>query len=152
MDDTKRKTAVAVGIFMLIGLVCVAYLALRPGDLNLYPRKQYQITARFTSASGLRQGAYVEAGGVRVGSVAAIRFDPEKYVAVVTLAIDQNVPVAKDAVASIRTAGIIGDKFIKITPGGAEEILADGMEIRETEPSINLEELISKYIFEGDKK
>lgn len=141
----------AVGLFMIIGLFCVAYLAVRPGDLNVYPRKQYQVTARFTSASGLREGAYVEAGGVRVGSVVRIRFDPEKYAAEVTLAVDENVPISKDAVASIRTAGIIGDKFVKITPGGAEENLADGMAIRETEPSINLEELISKYIFEGGK-
>jgi len=152
MGNTRSKTAVTVGLFMLIGLLCVGYLAVRPGDFNLYPSKRYQVTARFTSASGLRQGAYVEAGGVRIGSVAGIRFDPEKYVAVVTLSIDNDVPIAKDAVASIRTAGIIGDKFVKITPGGAEEFLGLGMEIRETEPSINLEELISKYIFEGGKK
>lgn len=152
MEDTRSKTAVVVGLFMLIGLFCVAYLAVRPGDLNLLPRKQYQVTARFTSASGLREGAYVEAGGVRVGNVAAIQFDPEKYAALVTLAIDERVPISKDAVASIRTAGIIGDKFVKISPGGADENLADGMSIRETEPSINLEELISKYIFEGGKK
>lgn len=152
MEDNRSRTAISVGVFMLIGLLCVAYLAVRPGDVNLFPRQQYFVTARFTSASGLREGAFVEAGGVRVGNVADIRFDPDKYVAVVTLAIDQGVPISKDAVASVRTAGIIGDKFVKITPGGADQYLTSGMEIRETEPSINLEELISKYIFEGGKK
>ena len=98
----------------------------------------------------MRSGAYVEAGGVRIGTVDAIEFDPEDYLAIVNLAIDTDVPIHEDAVASIRTAGIIGDKFIKITPGGGE-YLQEGDEIYETEPSINLEELISKYIFETEK-
>ena len=152
MEDNRSKTAIAAGVFMLIGLLCVAYLAVRPGDVNLFPRKQYLVSARFTSASGLREGAYVEAGGVRVGNVAGIRFDRDKYVAVVTMAIDDGVPISRDAVASIRTAGIIGDKFVKISPGGDDQTLTSGMEFKETEPSINLEELISKYIFEGGKK
>ena len=152
MEENRSKTTIGVAIFMLVGLLCAAYLAVRPGELNLFPRKQYPVTARFTSASGLREGAYVEAGGVRVGRVAGIRFDPDKYVAIVTMAIDQGVPISRDAVASIRTAGIIGDKFVKITPGGDDQYLTSGMEFKETEPSINLEELISKYIFEGGKK
>lgn len=152
MGDIRSRTMIIVGLFMLIGLICVSYLAIRLGEVRLFARNQYEVVARFTSASGLREGAYVEAGGVRVGNVAAIRFDPEDYLAEVTLAIDEGVPISTDAVASIRTAGIIGDKFIKITPGGAEDYLASGMEIVETESSINLEELISKYIFESDKK
>jgi len=69
---------------------------------------------------------------------------------VVTMDIDNGVIISEDAIASVRTSGIIGDKFIKITPGGSEVVLTEGMEIYETEPSINLEELISKYIFESD--
>ena len=98
----------------------------------------------------MRAGAFVEAAGVRVGTVDSIVFDPEEYQSIVYLAIDEDVPIHEDAVASIRTAGIIGDKFIKITPGGGE-YLQEGDEIFETEPSINLEELISKYIFETEK-
>ena len=135
---------------MLVGLACISYIAIQLGDLRVLGQESYTVYARFTSSSGLRTGAFVEAAGVRVGTVDSIVFDPEEYQAIVYLAIDKDVPVHEDAVASIRTAGIIGDKFIKITPGGGE-FLAEGEEIFETEPSINLEELISKYIFETEK-
>lgn len=152
MADKQTKNEIVVGLFLLLGLICVSWLAIRLGDISMFGQDRYQVVARFTSASGLRQGAYVEAGGVRVGIVDSIGFDPERYQAVVVMSIDNGVPISEDAVASIRTAGIIGDKFVKITPGGAEGMLSAGMEIVETEPSINLEELISKYIFESGKK
>lgn len=148
---SERKIQLIVGVFMVIGLVCVTYLAVKLGDLSLMGGHRYQVIAKFTSASGLREGAYVEAAGVRVGLVDKIKFDPDDYLAVVTLDIDDYVHIQEDAIASIRTAGIIGDKYVKITPGG-QEYLKPGGEIVETEPSINLEELISKYVFEsGDK-
>jgi phospholipid/cholesterol/gamma-HCH transport system substrate-binding protein len=150
MADKKTKIEIAVGFFMLVGLACISYIAIQLGDLRVLGQESYTVYARFTSSSGLRTGAFVEAAGVRVGTVDSIVFDPEEYQAIVYLAIDKDVPVHEDAVASIRTAGIIGDKFIKITPGGGE-FLAEGEEIFETEPSINLEELISKYIFETEK-
>ena len=150
MADKQTKTEIIVGFFMLVGLGCITYIAVQLGDLQVLGQESYIVKARFTSASGLRSGAYVEAGGVRIGTVASIKFDPEDYLAIVSLAIDTDVPIHEDAVASIRTAGIIGDKFIKITPGGGE-YLQEGDEIFETEPSINLEELISKYIFETEK-
>lgn len=152
MADKQTKIEIVVGLFLLLGLICVSWLAVRLGDINMFGQDRYQVVARFTSASGLRQGAYVEAGGVRVGIVDSIGFDAERYLAVVTMSIDKGVPISEDAMASIRTAGIIGDKFVKITPGGAEDVLTAGMEILETEPSINLEELISKYVFESGKK
>ncbi|HEY7841928.1 MAG TPA: outer membrane lipid asymmetry maintenance protein MlaD [Gammaproteobacteria bacterium] len=152
MADKQTKIEIVVGLFLLFGLICVSWLAIRLGDISMFGQDRYQVVARFTSASGLRQGAYVEAGGVRVGIVDSIGFDAERYLAVVTMSIDKGVPISEDAVASIRTAGIIGDKFVKITPGGAEDMLSAGMEILETEPSINLEELISKYVFESGKK
>lgn len=153
MSEQRSRIQIIVGLFLLLGLGCVSWLAIRLGDVSLFSGDQYQVVAKFTSASGLRKGAYVEAGGVRVGIVHSIEFEADSYLAVVTLSIDRGVPISEDAVASIRTAGIIGDKFVKITPGGAEDMLTAGMEIVETEPSINLEELISKYIFEsGDRK
>ena len=149
---SEKKLQVIVGIFMVIGLFSVSYLAIQLGELNLLGSERYLVNAKFTSASGLRVGAYVEAGGVRVGLVDKIEFDTDDYVAVVTMAIDNYVHIHEDAMASIRTAGIIGDKYVKITPGGLD-YLEPGGEITETEPSINLEELISKYVFEsGDKK
>ena len=149
MAEKRSGLEIGVGIFLLLGLLSISYIAVRLGDVGLFGRDQYQVYARFTSASGLRTGAYVEAGGVRVGSVDSIRFDPEDYLAVVTMNIDTDVPIQDDAMASIRTAGIIGDKFVKITPGGSPDLLESGSEIYETESSINLEELISKYIFES---
>ena len=147
-----KKIEIGVGLFMVIGIICVTYLAVRMGDLNILDKNRYEIFAKFTSASGLTEGAYVEAAGVRVGTVKSIKFDPDDFLAVVTMSIDDNVKIQEDAIASIRTAGIIGEKFVKITPGGLEP-LGPGKEIRETEPSISLEELISKYIFEsGNKK
>ena len=146
----KTKTMeLSVGIFMLAGLAAIAWLAISLGEIDFLARGQYEIQARFVSASGLREGAFVEAAGVRVGKVKAITFDSETYLALVVLSIDDEVKIPEDAIASIRTSGIIGDKFVKITPGGSETILQDGEEIFETEPSINLEELISKYIFES---
>ena len=150
MADKQTKIEIAVGFFMLIGIGCISYIAIQLGDLQVLGQESYIIQARFTSASGLRTGAYIEAAGVRIGTIDSIEFDPEEYQAIVNLAIRTDVPVHEDAVASIRTAGIIGDKFIKITPGGGE-YLQEGEEIYETEPSINLEELISKYIFETEK-
>lgn len=141
------KIEITTGLFMVIGLICMGYLAVQMGDVNLLGKKTYNLKARFTSVSGLKEGSYVEAAGVRVGKVSKIEFDPGKYLATITMQINDDVMVNEDATASIRTAGIIGDKFVKISPGGSDTYLKPGMEITETEPSINLEELISKYIF-----
>jgi len=115
---SEKKIEIIVGLFMFFGLITISYLAVMLGEVNILGSNQYNVIAKFTSASGLRQGAYIEAGGVRIGNVASIDFDPEDYLAVVTLAIDNGVPIHEDAIASIRTSGIIGDKFVKITPGG----------------------------------
>ena len=121
------------------------------GDFGLLNNTQYTIKAEFTSASGLKKGAHVEMAGVSVGKVKNIIFNPETYLAEVYIAIENNIKIPEDSTASIRTAGIIGDKFLKISPGGSETIIEKNMSIVETEPSINLEELISKYIFESGK-
>lgn len=145
----KITTEFSVGLFMLLGLACIGYLAVKMGNLDLFRSGDYQVEARFTSVSGLSEGAYVEVAGVRVGKVLSITYEPENALAHVVLSIENNISLPDDSTASIRTAGIIGDKFVKITPGGSQDYLESGMEIVETEPSINLEELISKYIFES---
>ncbi len=155
METSNYKThrEFTVGIFMLGGFAAIVWLAVSLGEIDFLSGDQYTVNARFVSASGLKEGAFVEAAGVRVGKVKSITFDSATYLANVTLSIDSQVLIPEDAIASIRTSGIIGDKFVKITPGGSETLLGDGDEIFETEPSINLEELISKYIFEsGDSK
>ena len=148
MND-KLHTELLVGIFMLVGIIAITFLALRMGDVRLFNNDEYVLQAKFTSASGLREGAYVEMAGVTVGKVKNIKFDPESYLGVVSVSLPKTINVPEDSIASIRTAGIIGDKFIKISAGGSDDYLEEGMEIIETEPSINLEELISKYIFES---
>ena len=147
----KQHTEILVGIFILIGIITITFLALRMGDFGLLNNTQYIIKAEFTSASGLKKGAHVEMAGVSVGKVKNIIFNPETYLAEVYIAIENNIKIPEDSIASIRTAGIIGDKFLKISAGGSETIIEKNMSIVETEPSINLEELISKYIFESGK-
>jgi phospholipid/cholesterol/gamma-HCH transport system substrate-binding protein len=147
----KPNTELSVGAFVVLGVLCLTYLALNLGELDLGHEDAYEVMARFGSVSGLRKGALVEIGGVRSGTVREITLDPKTFEAVVALALDSTVQLPVDAIASVRTAGIIGDKYIKISPGGADELIDAGGEIVETESSISLEELISKYIFEGGK-
>lgn len=147
--NKKQHTELLVGIFLLAGIIAISFLALRMGDVGLFDNDQYIVKTRFTSASGLREGAYVEVAGVTVGKVKQIVFNPETYLADVDISLQSNINIPEDSIASIRTSGIIGDKFVKISAGGSETYLEPGMEIIETEPSINLEELISKYIFES---
>jgi phospholipid/cholesterol/gamma-HCH transport system substrate-binding protein len=139
-----------VGLFLIVGFLCFAWLAVKLGDVNLFGKETYTVTARFGSISGLKEGATVEIAGVRVGKVTAVRLDQEDYEAVVDMVIDQGVELQDDVIASIRTAGIIGDRYVSITPGGAEELVGPNGEIFETESAINLEELVSKYIFGKD--
>lgn len=148
--NKKQHTELLVGIFLLAGIIAISFLALRMGDVGLFDSDEYIIKTRFTSASGLKEGAYVEVAGVTVGKVKQIVFNPETYLADVDISLQRNIKIPEDSIASIRTSGIIGDKFVKISAGGSDTYLEAGMEIIETEPSINLEELISKYIFESD--
>jgi phospholipid/cholesterol/gamma-HCH transport system substrate-binding protein len=150
---TERSSLeLGVGLFMAIGVLALVYLAVNLGDVGVFADDAYSLNARFVSSSGLTEGAFIEVGGVRVGTVRNIRVDYDSYESVVEISLDPNIKLQDDAIASIRTSGIIGDKFVKITPGGSDVYLEPGDEILETESSINLEELISKYIFEsGDK-
>ncbi len=144
----KITIETGVGFFLIIGLLCLAYLSVKLGDVNLFGTKQYTVKARFASITGLKEGSGVEIAGVTVGKVSKIHLD--KYEALIELLINSGVRIQEDSIASIRTQGIIGDKYVKILPGGSEEYIKDNGEIFETESAIELEELVSKYIF--DKK
>mgnify|MGYP001252663312 CR=1 FL=1 len=146
---SKFNIQLVTGIFVALGIAAFTYAAVNIGGVSFREQPSYTLKARFTSISGLRTGAVVEAAGVRIGTVSNIEFDPETYEAVVSLRINQNVPVQEDAIAAIRTQGIIGEKYVKLTPGGFDELLEDGDEILETESAVSLEELVSKYIFGG---
>jgi phospholipid/cholesterol/gamma-HCH transport system substrate-binding protein len=140
-----------VGIFVFIGLVCTAYLTIRLGKLEFFGPGGYYLTARFDSVSGLKNGAFVEMAGVQIGEVTSIHLDPKDQVAVVQLMIHSYIQLTDDVIASIKTSGLIGDKYIKISPGGSDILLKEGDVIFETESAVDLEALISKYVFGGVK-
>lgn len=144
----KLNLEIAVGLFMVVGFLCFAWLSVKLGDVNLFGPPTYSVMASFGSVSGLKPGAVVEIAGVRVGKVAAIHLDPKRYEARVDLDIERGVVLQEDSIASIRTAGIIGDRYVDISPGGSDKLIDAGGRITETESAINLEELVSKYIFE----
>jgi len=139
-----------VGVFLLAGFASFAWIAVKMGDLDLFKEESYDVTASFTSISGLKEGAALELAGVVVGKVTKIELNEEEYEATVFMDVVKTVQLSDDSIASIRTSGIIGDKFIKLTPGGSEIMLESGDMIEETEASISIEELVSKYIFEGE--
>ncbi len=136
-----------VGLFVIIGVAAVSYLTFNVAGLTSFGNNHYLLTAKFENSSGLKEGAVIELAGVRIGKVKSIKLNKQEYLSQATLAIENGVEISDDSIASIRTSGIIGDKFIKITLGGSDEILKNGDEIIETEPSISIEELVSKYIF-----
>ena len=144
----RFNVEIAVGIFLVVGFLCFAYLAVRLGDVPLFGTHTYIVKARFGSVSGLKQGDNVEVAGVRVGKVAYIRLDDKTYQAVVGMAIAPDLHLSEDTIASVRTSGIIGDKYISLSPGGMPQYIKPGGTITETESAINLESLISKYIFQ----
>lgn len=143
----KASVETAVGIFVLIGILSVAYLTVKLGKLELLADNYYVLDARFQSVSGLKKGAQIEIAGVPVGKVDTISFDHERQVALVKLKIELGVVLTDDVIASIKTAGLIGDKYIKLSPGGSDTVLKAGDTIIETESALDIEELISKYAF-----
>lgn len=148
----KYSIETAVGIFVVAGLLCVAYMTVKLGKVSLLGNEYYSLYASFTSVSGLRLGNPVEIDGIEVGRVAGLNIDQEKQMAVVEMKVKKDVKVYDDAGVSIRTAGLIGDKFVKIEPGGSGGILKPGGIITETTSPMDLEELISKYAFGDIKK
>jgi phospholipid/cholesterol/gamma-HCH transport system substrate-binding protein len=144
----KFNIETGVGIFIVAGLLSLGYLSINLGGMDLFGSEQYKVKARFANVSGLKEGATVEIAGVTVGKVESI--DLDDYEASVQMMINPEVKLQEDVIASIRTQGIIGDKYIKIKTGGADEYLEHEGEIIETESALELEELISKYIFEKE--
>lgn len=140
----KAYIEFTVGLFVLAGLACIIYLAVHLGELEWFGRG-YQVVADFDNVSGLKVGAAVEVAGVDIGRVEGIEVGQDNL-ARLTISIRKNITIHQDAIASIRTKGIIGDKYVKLSLGGAEDPLAPGGRIRNTESAIEWEELISKYI------
>ena len=145
----KATVEIGVGIFVLIGIIAVGYLTIQLGRMELLGHNYNHYYARFFSVSGLRAGASVEMAGVQIGQVDSITLDPDRFVANVRLKIQKDVQIMEDVIASVRTAGLIGDKFIQLTPGASDIYLEPGGTIIETESALDIEELIGRYVFGG---
>jgi phospholipid/cholesterol/gamma-HCH transport system substrate-binding protein len=145
----KYSIETVVGIFVVIGLLCVAYMTVKLGKVSLFGSDYYSLFARFDSVSGLREGSAIEIDGIEVGRVAQMTLDQEKQSALITLKIRKGIKVYDDASATIKTSGLIGDKFVKIDPGGGGELLKPAGTIRDTTTPTDIEDLVSKYVF-GD--
>jgi len=140
----KTKLEMVVGVFVFIGLVCLGYLSIKLGKLELIGGSVYEVEAQFNSASGLKPGSTVEIAGVEVGRVRGITLIEDR--AKVKLAVNDTVKLYTDTIASIKTRGIIGEKFLALSPGGGGDLLKPGDTIRDTESGLDLEELVSQYV------
>lgn len=135
------------GLFVAIGLAAVAWLAIKLGAGAVIGGDTMVIEARFDNAGGLSTGGSVLISGVPVGRVDAIRVDPADFSAIVSLRVKADLKLSADTMASIKTTGLIGDKFIALTPGAEEAVLKPGDRIIDTESSVDLESLIGKMAF-----
>ncbi|MBF0187189.1 MAG: outer membrane lipid asymmetry maintenance protein MlaD [Magnetococcales bacterium] len=142
----SAKLEVTVGLFVLLGMLALGWLSVKLARMELVGGNYVSITARFASVSGLKSGASVEIGGVEVGRVDSITLDPEEYEAIVILKINKEIEIQEDAIASVRTKGLIGDRYIKISPGASDTLLKTNDQLVQTEPAIDFEELISQFI------
>jgi phospholipid/cholesterol/gamma-HCH transport system substrate-binding protein len=141
------KLEMTVGVFMIVGILCLGYISIKLGKMEIMGGDYYTISASFDSVSGLKPGASIEVAGVEVGKVERIALDPKSNDrALAYMKIKSGVKITDDVIASVRTSGIIGDKFIKLKPGGSGTYLKDKDMIFETESAIDIEELVSKFI------
>jgi phospholipid/cholesterol/gamma-HCH transport system substrate-binding protein len=142
----KRLTMeTLVGLFVVVGVASLGYLAIKLGKLEVIGGRGYTVVAEFDSVAGLNNGAVVEIGGVEVGRVREITL--KNYRAVVAMSIDPGVKLQDDAIISIRTKGLIGEKYVRITPGASDKLVQPGGKIRDTEDPVDMEQLISNFIF-----
>jgi phospholipid/cholesterol/gamma-HCH transport system substrate-binding protein len=142
-----RRSAVdlSVGVFVLIGLLAVGWLSVRLGRVDLFGTRGYVVTADFPSVGGLKTGSPVEIAGVGIGQVKDIRLVDDS--ARVFLSIRGDVKLQDDSIASIKTKGLIGEKYVRISPGGSDRLIPPDGKIKEVEPPVDFEELLSKYVF-----
>jgi phospholipid/cholesterol/gamma-HCH transport system substrate-binding protein len=141
----KFDLELTVGLFIIAGIICLGYLSIQLGKMEIVGERGYEIYGVFSNVGGLKNGSSVEIAGVKVGRVKSITL--YNYQARVVLNLPENVKLQEDAIVSIKTKGLIGEQYVEITPGGSEKIIKPGGQIRETQSAVDLEELISKFVF-----
>ena len=142
---SQRGIEFIVGVFVLSGIAALGYLSIQLGGMDLLGAGKYDITAKFSTVSVLRVGASIEMSGVKIGRVQKIILIGED--ALVSLQLDNSIKLSRDSIASIRTKGILGDKYILLSQGGSDTLIKPGGKIRDTEPPIDIEKLIGDFIF-----
>jgi phospholipid/cholesterol/gamma-HCH transport system substrate-binding protein len=148
----KYTIETVVGIFVVLGLILIGYMTVKLGHVSVLGDDNYSLIASFNSVTGLRVGNPVEILGIEVGKVEQITMDQKNQKAIVEIKIKKGINVYDDAIASIKTQGLIGDKFISIDPGGAGSLLEPRGTITETQAPVDIIELVSKYAFGEVKK
>lgn len=143
----KNIQELSAGIFVLFGLALIVYMSITLGSLDFFGHNTYLLQAKFTSVNGLRPGNPIEMNGIKIGEVRSFTLDQENQLAIAGLEIDNDIKVYADAIASIKTAGLIGDRFVDIAPGGAEDPLKPGDFIIDTVSPIDITDLIGKIAF-----
>jgi phospholipid/cholesterol/gamma-HCH transport system substrate-binding protein len=152
-ENMKKYTIeTIVGIFVVFGLLCIGYMTVKLGNVSLLGDDSYPVIARFTSVTGLRVGNPVNILGIEVGRVERIFMDQETQKAIVEIKIKKGIKIYDDAIASIKTQGLIGDSYLSIDPGGAGELLGSRGIITETQAPLDIIDLIGKYAFGEVKK
>ncbi|MGH7887770.1 MAG: outer membrane lipid asymmetry maintenance protein MlaD [Candidatus Binatia bacterium] len=149
------RTEIIVGVFVLAGLVCLGYLAIRLGKIELFGTQGYVVFADFVSVAGIKLGDPIEIAGVRIGKVEGINLADDR--ARLTLRVSEGIKLQDDVIASVRARGLIGDKFVLVTPGASDKIIAPGGKIRETDSPPDIPDLIGTFVggdltAKGDKK
>jgi phospholipid/cholesterol/gamma-HCH transport system substrate-binding protein len=134
-----------VGVFVLIGLIALGWMSVKLGRVDLLGNRGYVVSADFPTVGGLKAGSTIEIAGVEVGRVDRILL--QDYQAHVIMVIQPGVKLQDDSIASIKTKGLIGERYVRISPGGSDKIIPPNGRIREVEPPVDIEELLSKYIF-----
>jgi len=154
----RKGIETLVGVFVLLGLIAVVFLALKAANLASFSTgPTYAITARFDNIGGLKVRAPVKSAGVTVGRVTGIALDPQSYQGRVTMELDAGVKFPADTSAKILTSGLLGDQYIGLEPGGSDKSLEGGSQIRMTQSAVVLENLIGQFLYNraaegGDKK
>ncbi len=144
MGLERKRLEFSVGIFVIIGVCCLGYLSFTLGNFSI-SRDRYDVSAIFSTVAGLKTKAQIMLAGVNIGEVKNVKLKDDQ--AEVVMSINKNVKVEEDAIASIKTMGIIGEKYVSISPGSSDTYLQNGGVIRQTEPPLDIESLISKFVF-----
>ncbi|MEF8823559.1 MAG: outer membrane lipid asymmetry maintenance protein MlaD [Desulfohalobiaceae bacterium] len=147
MMSTQRRIEILVGIFVLVCLISAGYLTLQLGNLQIFSSDYTQYRARFSDVGGLVEGSEVRISGVNVGRVDDIRLDRERFAVIVTFGVEKEVKLSDDTLVSVKTRGLIGDKYLSVSPGGSGIYLEPGDIIIDTRAPVDIQDLISEYAF-----